>query len=437
MNGTEDQPGESPLLAQTEDPHLIAREEENARQMQQMQEQRLEEDRRRVAELEARREAEEAARMQQAAQKREEENIRQLQQMLAQQLEEDRGRTTEIEARRQAEEAAWQQAAQQREEENIRQMQQMQAQRLQEDRRRAAEIEARRQAEEVARMQAAQKLEEEDARRIEQIQAKALEDSMRKAMPMETGKQEVPGSERTASGEEANRRAETAMRQAAAAGDRASPQQASSGTGTAEESSALQPRAQDAVPAQAHLHPSAPRQPAAVPDMPADSSQANASESGPILLSDEQLASFKVEQVRKVDLTRVDPQIAQELIDTSRGARRRTVFGSANDDRLLRMYIDDWRLAVERHGNLERRQLPNDAMRGDALVTVTIRSDGSIEAVSIDRSGGPLDEAVRHIVPLTDRYDPFPLELSRRYDVIEIRRLWSFGDTLRLLDAAR
>jgi outer membrane biosynthesis protein TonB len=67
------------------------------------------------------------------------------------------------------------------------------------------------------------------------------------------------------------------------------------------------------------------------------------------------------------------------------------------------------------------------------LVTVAIRSDGSLEDVHIHRSSGrELDGAVRRIAMLHAPYSAFPPELARQFDVIEIRRVWLFEDTLRL-----
>ncbi len=48
-----------------------------------------------------------------------------------------------------------------------------------------------------------------------------------------------------------------------------------------------------------------------------------------------------------------------------------------------------------------------------------------------------MDEAVRRIVRVNARYSPFPPAIAARYDVIEIRRVWRFGDTLKLLEEVR
>ncbi|MBW8901220.1 MAG: energy transducer TonB, partial [Massilia sp.] len=68
-----------------------------------------------------------------------------------------------------------------------------------------------------------------------------------------------------------------------------------------------------------------------------------------------------------------------------------------------------------------------------------VRADGSVEDVTIVRSSGraDIDDAVRRIVRVNARYSIFPPNIASKYDVIEIRRIWSFDDTLRLLEEVR
>ena len=67
------------------------------------------------------------------------------------------------------------------------------------------------------------------------------------------------------------------------------------------------------------------------------------------------------------------------------------------------------------------------------------RRDGSVESVIIDRSSGlrDLDERVRRIVHLYAPYSAFPPDLARAYDVIEIRLVWVFADTLKIVEELR
>ena len=68
------------------------------------------------------------------------------------------------------------------------------------------------------------------------------------------------------------------------------------------------------------------------------------------------------------------------------------------------------------------------------MVTVAIRSDGSVESVTFVVSSGvaEIDEAIRRIVESQMPYQPFPPRLAREFDVIEIRRTWYFDTAVRL-----
>ena len=84
-------------------------------------------------------------------------------------------------------------------------------------------------------------------------------------------------------------------------------------------------------------------------------------------------------------------------------------------------------------------QTSSNKSRGDPLVSVSIRSDGSVEQVTILRSSGrdDIDQAVRNIVRINARYAAFPPNIAAQYDVLEIRRIWSFDDNLRIIEEIR
>ena len=68
------------------------------------------------------------------------------------------------------------------------------------------------------------------------------------------------------------------------------------------------------------------------------------------------------------------------------------------------------------------------------VVTVAIRSDGSVESVTFVLSSGvaAIDEAIRRIIESQKPYQAFPPGLAREFDVIEIRRSWYFDVAIRL-----
>ena len=68
------------------------------------------------------------------------------------------------------------------------------------------------------------------------------------------------------------------------------------------------------------------------------------------------------------------------------------------------------------------------------LVTVAIRSDGSVESVTFLLSSGvaEIDDAIRRIVESLLPYPAFSPALASEYDVIEIRRTWLIDTAVRL-----
>jgi hypothetical protein len=402
-------------------------EEEALHQARQIEADKLAEEnaRRQALALEAKRQAEQLA--QRAEQQLEEENLRRASQIEARRREEETARrqAMELEARRQAEQLAQQQAAQ-LQEETLQHTRQIEAQRREEEiaRRQAEELEARRQAEQMARQQAAQQREQENLQRAREMEAARLaqENARREAAELDARRR----------GEEAAAQQAAAQARPLQAGDIAA---AGNSQGQAPDSnSQVAATGEQGGPGNATANSPSASGSGASGIRPNSGTSVDTND-GPILLSDNDLASFKVAQVRKVDATRLDTRAAQELA-VAQDSRRRTIFGSADDDIVLKMYIDSWRQAIERNGNSDQAQPP---LRGDADVTVVLRSDGSIESITINRSDGQheLDELVRRIARSPGQYAAFPPDLLRRYDVIEIRRTWRFGDKLQVLEQGR
>ena len=67
-------------------------------------------------------------------------------------------------------------------------------------------------------------------------------------------------------------------------------------------------------------------------------------------------------------------------------------------------------------------------MYGSLVVTVAIKSDGSLDDVEIRRSSGikMLDQAAIRIVRLAAPYAPFPADIAKDTDILSITRTWMF-----------
>ncbi len=366
------------LVAQEQEPAAQKPNEEQVKQLREATRAREETEARRTEEeRQARQLAEESTRL---AQERE-----------AKRLEQEQQQAMELEARRQAEQAA------------LALQKQIEETRLRDEalaRRNALELQARQQAEETARRQEAalmlqkqlQQREQEEAARRAQLEQQKREEARRQ--------------------EEAQAKHDLLERHAREQAE-----------------AAMQRRAQERLAAEN----AAAAARAAPSDMPASGASLPKNLSG-------DLAGRALDLVRRPSPLHIEPsQPAPPVADAADPARRHSIFGGADVDVGLRMYIESWRLKIERNGRLNYSQTARDKARGDPIVTVSIRSDGSVEQVVINRpSGHPaIDEAVRRIVKLNERYSAFPPNLARKYDVIEIRRVWNFDDILRILEEVR
>ncbi|MGV3742929.1 MAG: hypothetical protein ACO1NO_11535 [Burkholderiaceae bacterium] len=401
----------------------------NLRQAEQLEAQlQAEENEARLAlEQQRQQRADEEAR--QRLQEEEERQSREAQQLAAREREEE-VRRAEMAAQRQAELEASQLAAQRLEEET-RRKQALEAQlKAEEDARRVLAAEEQRRAELAAQEQAAQQMRAEAAQKANQLamqeQAIAAQRAQQAALDAQERAQalaaqsQLPGQASIAQGG-VDQAAQSASRSSGGASGMPANAGGGRGGGGAESRSGTQERAgsQAAAPAAA----------ASKADDPADQG-----DDGPIMLTDAQLDSVKVAQIRTIDKTRLDTWEVRELEHTQ-SARRRTLFGRAHDDIVLKMYIDDWEKRIEK--SAAETQQPETKAAAPPLVTVSVRSDGSVENIAIDRSGSQpeLDQAIREIVGRAAQ-TAFPRDLARRYDVIEIRRVWDFSSRLRLLEAA-
>jgi protein TonB len=132
---------------------------------------------------------------------------------------------------------------------------------------------------------------------------------------------------------------------------------------------------------------------------------------------------------RTLEAVRLEAQIAKEMDAYAKRPKKRFVGARAEEYRFAR-YVEDWRMKVERIGNLNYPEAARaKKLYGSLLLTVGIRSDGTIESIMVDRPSGEkiLDIAAQKIVELAAPYAPFPLDIRRDTDILYITRTWTFG----------
>ncbi|MDP3513211.1 MAG: TonB family protein [Sulfuritalea sp.] len=132
-------------------------------------------------------------------------------------------------------------------------------------------------------------------------------------------------------------------------------------------------------------------------------------------------------------IARLEGQIARQLEEYNKRPRKKNI-GARVEEYRFAAYVEDWRQKIERIGNVNYPAAAKGRLYGSLLLTVTIKANGDLKEVEIDRSSGQplLDEAARRIVRMAAPYAAFPESIRRDTDEIVITRTWTFTNDDRL-----
>ncbi|MFG6432165.1 TonB family protein [Roseateles sp. LYH14W] len=134
----------------------------------------------------------------------------------------------------------------------------------------------------------------------------------------------------------------------------------------------------------------------------------------------------------------LDAEAAQRDADRKRPdwvpARRGRLLGRIDANAELAAYGETWGRKIESNITVETARDVARQPHTDAVVTVAVRSNGSVESITFVRSSGvpAVDEAITRIVRSQENYPAFPAALLKDFDVVEIRRTWHFDMAVRL-----
>jgi periplasmic protein TonB len=131
---------------------------------------------------------------------------------------------------------------------------------------------------------------------------------------------------------------------------------------------------------------------------------------------------------KSLEIARLEAQVRRQYQEYQERPKRRFVGARAQEYRFAQ-YVDNWRLKIERIGNLN---YPEEAkvrkLYGSLQLTVAIKADGEVESVEINRSSGHrvLDQAALRIVRLAAPFERFPDAIRIDTDILHITRTWTF-----------
>ena len=120
---------------------------------------------------------------------------------------------------------------------------------------------------------------------------------------------------------------------------------------------------------------------------------------------------------RSLEIARLEAQINKNW-DAYQKLPRRKFIGARTQEYRFAQYIEDWRIKVERIGNLNYpEQARRKKLYGKLQLSVSILKDGRVENIEVSRSSGQriLDAAAMRIVKLAAPYAPLPPSILKRH----------------------
>jgi len=130
---------------------------------------------------------------------------------------------------------------------------------------------------------------------------------------------------------------------------------------------------------------------------------------------------------------RLQAQIDKSVEEYNKRPRKHVIGARAREYRFAQ-YEEDWRAKIERNGTLNFPAEARGKLYGNLRLTVTIRPDGTVQAIDLERSSGlkVLDQAAFLIVRLSAPFAEFPPDIRKDTDLLVITRTWFFGQGDRI-----
>jgi len=137
---------------------------------------------------------------------------------------------------------------------------------------------------------------------------------------------------------------------------------------------------------------------------------------------------------KSLEILRLEAQIDKNW-DAYQKMPRRKFIGARTQEYRFAQYIEDWRIKVERIGNLNYpEQARRQGIFGSLRLSVSINADGSLGPIEVSKSSGNriLDAAAMRIVKLAAPYAPLPPDIRKDTDILVITRTWTFTSSDKL-----
>jgi protein TonB len=131
---------------------------------------------------------------------------------------------------------------------------------------------------------------------------------------------------------------------------------------------------------------------------------------------------------KNIEIARLTAELERKTLAYAKRPKRKAISASTREYKYA-AYLDAWRRKVERIGNLNYPdQAKRNKLYGDLVLHVAVKADGSVEQIRVLHSSGHkiLDDAAVRIVRLAAPFSPFPNEIRKETDILDITRTWQF-----------
>ncbi len=142
-------------------------------------------------------------------------------------------------------------------------------------------------------------------------------------------------------------------------------------------------------------------------------------------------ATEEMNERRRREIASLEAQLAREKEAYAKRPKVRQLTSVSTRESFDALYVEAFRREVEEVGT---RNFPEQALRegklGQVRLMVAINTNGSIRGIEVLKSSGYrfLDEAAMRSVRLAAPFAPFPPEMRRITDILEIIRTWKFDE---------
>ncbi|VAX06516.1 TonB protein [hydrothermal vent metagenome] len=153
-------------------------------------------------------------------------------------------------------------------------------------------------------------------------------------------------------------------------------------------------------------------------------------EQQPLVKKRKRLSAAQLLTSTNLEIKRLSAELDLKTQRFAKRPRRKAINASTKEYKYA-AYLGAWRRKIERIGNIN---YPDEARRqklyGNLVLHVAVQADGSVKknGIQLLHSSGHkvLDDAAIRIVRMAAPYAPFPANIRKETDILDITRTWRF-----------